>query len=207
MVLLLIGNIVLFKLYRKEVKRKNLWQDNYITEHMMVKMWEGRNSIWITQSKDYNFRIKDLKGKIDFKDSVISKLNYTLFTQDKKLKEVKDVLFATIQAHGEGGTGLKDSTVGIGVGMEIASSEPKYALIKDGYLTQSLFIFPDTLTYQYDYIEEINVLVTKMRKLNKKGNKVFFLWRWLQPWDDMTTVSSSNPNSRIISAVKIKISK
>jgi hypothetical protein len=207
MLLLLAGDIFLFKLYRKEIHRKKLWKDNYLTEHEIVKIYQTKQGIWTTQAKDYNFRISDLKSKIDIKDSIISRLKYVIVSQDKKLKEVKDVLFATLHSEGQGTAPLKDSITGIGIGFEIAETDFRYAYINDGYLAESLFIYPDTVKYDYDYEESINVLVTRVRKLTKKGNKACFLWRWLRPWDDATNVFSSNPNSKIISAIKIKVEK
>jgi len=207
LIVLLAGDIIFFKLYRKEVKRKNLWKDNYLTEHQLVKIWELKNGTWVTQAKDYNFRMRDLKGKVEVKDSVISKLNYMLDIQDENLRKLRSILLAKYEAIGEGGAGIKDTVQEEGVGITVAESKIRYALINDGYLSNSLFIFEDTLTYKYHYSEDINVLVTKFRKLTKKDKPAFFLWRWLRPWDEKTTVSGSNPNSRITSAVKVRIEK
>jgi len=199
--LFLIAGVVLFKLWRNERGHHTRWEENYwqlndTTNHLLTK-----NGNLATEARQLTFTIKDMKRLINNKDSALIRARSVIDNLDKTNKRLQKVIMTKLEAVGQGTVEIVD-TVFIDT-ITDEESDLKYAEINDGYLFQDLYIYDDTIDYDYTYEEEIDVVMNMIRKPNKNGNQVFWLWRWLRPWVDRTYVIPENPNSRISVATQI----
>jgi len=81
----------------------------------------------------------------------------------------------------------------------------KQAEYSDGYLYQEFQYNPknNKLFVNYHISDTVMVVDSWVRQPNKKGEQVFYLWRWVKPWTVKVDVKSKNPKSEIINGKRI----
>ena len=195
-----VSTIIMVK-QREKVKELKFYEDNYFLALDSLHSYKNINGTLTYKANILVFNNKELKNNIDKKDSLINKLKYTIINQKHKIKDLESILYTTIQSQGQGVVYVTDT-------VEIENNKGyDHYILDDGYLYQNIYTYNDSIQYDYQYIEEITVVSTKERELNKKGKKVFFLWRWIKPYKNNTYVSTNNPNSKIIVNSKIIFNK
>lgn len=118
-----------------------------------------------------------------------------------KIKKLQEVTVITTETQGEFSTPIfiADTTI----------QDVFYSEYSDGYLEQyfTLDLINDTLYSNYIYNDSILVADEWVRQLNRNGKKVFFLWRFIKPWEVHIHAKSSNPNAMITNIDKVLIKK
>lgn len=117
------------------------------------------------------------------------------------LKKVTEFIIASTHVSGDFTTPLKDT---------IIKQKPyKIAYYSNGYLDEMITIPEnmDSVNVYYSHSDTLLITDFMQRKPNKKGKQVFFLWRWLRPWEIEVEAKTSDPNSIIVNIDKVIIKK
>jgi uncharacterized protein YneF (UPF0154 family) len=189
----------------KQKKKEKYYKDNIFVLADSVKYYKTQSGLISTEVKQLTLIKKELKSNIDSKDSLIQKLKWTIKDQNLNIKNLESILYATLYSEGVGSVPIYlDSS---SLNNENENYDIKIAKIDDSFLNMNIYIYPDTLDYDYTYQEEITVSTVLIRKPTKKGKQAFILVRWLRPWTEVSTVTPSNKNSNIIISSKVNFKK
>lgn len=130
---------------------------------------------------------------------------------DALKQENKNLKAATIvitETTGGGSFDMKDSIIyTYKDSLIVDPTDVKSGYFTDGYLSQIITMpFPYyEADCQYSMIDSTMIFDTWIRQPNKKGKQVFWLWRWIKPWEVRIDVKSTNERVTIITAKKILI--
>lgn len=85
----------------------------------------------------------------------------------------------------------------------------KIGSFDDDYLSGEFCFFPltDSLSVNYSITDTIIIIDSWIRKPNRRGEQVFFLWRWIKPWQVKCDIKSKNPHSTISNGQRLLIHK
>lgn len=202
-ILLCIALWIIFSMYQKERTDRIRWQNNY-TE-TTITLADTKDELGRTQTNvsKLTLRGKELTSKLYQKDSTLSNIVSELRLSNVKIRNLKQVIAIQLESGNSGTTTIRYDTI-----YSVTEVQPVYSLIvadsnlyfKAGWTT------PDSVSWVYTYNEKI-LYWTEMKPnlYNKRGNKRFFLWRWIFPKKKpVTTVKSTNKNSKI-NAIEITI--
>jgi hypothetical protein len=189
----------LSKYWKNQAKENDIradrWKSNYdniTTDYKQTKDELGRTE---TRVKTLSITKKELQSTLYKKNKVLADLKKELEYSNVKIKDLESTIISNLNSSNEGTTVIHDT---------IFKRQPKktydYLSVSDSYLNfEAWWMHKDSVEWFYDYNETIYYWTEmKHRLYNDKGNKRFFLWRWL--WPDkhpVTTVKSLNPNSKI----------
>lgn len=193
----------IFIKHRQKVKQYKELKDNYFSVRDSIQTFQNINLTLTTKAIQLSFKTKELQENIDSKDSLIQKLNFTIKNQKLKIKDIESILFATLQTSNQG-TVVYVDTITV---YQTPDSSYRFYRIDDGYLFQNLYLYNDSLQWDYFYAEDINIVHKLERKPNKKGKPVFFLWRWVRPFVKTTLITPSNSKSKIVIATEVELRK
>lgn len=181
-----------YKAYQSEKDRADRWKNNH--DEMTGKFEQTKDELGRNQSRVKMLRItmSEMQSKLYESDSLISEFKAEAEASDIEIKRLKSMLKAEIQSKNEGQTVIRDTV--------IIDNTNDLIRIDDGYLhLNAWWNNQDSVNWAYQYNERIYYLESVKRKqYNEKGNKRFFLWRWIWPnWQSEITIKSTNPNSEI----------
>lgn len=200
--ILSIGCVLLFRLWRKERSGHTKWEANYYALNDSATIFKTRSGNQATLVRQLTFSIRDLKKSKSGVENELQMANKRIEDLSQSNKRLKAIVNADLEAQGEGKSKIRDT-----IYVDTIVHKLRYSEINDGYLYEDLMIYPDTVAYNYTYKEGISVVLNMRRKLNRNGNKVFWLWRWIQPWIPETTVVTENPKSVITGATQINFER
>lgn len=182
---------------------------------------------FFNQKSNYNSTIETYRDKLDHKvrvintlESSVSEFNSASIKADSLRSEVeKDLVFAkrhidalnikvkNLKSFIRVNSIVKDSFTVHFDTVLIDFDTVMQAVYNDGYMNQSLTYQPinNTLDVNYSIIDTIIVVDSWIREPNKKGKQVFYLWRWIKPWQVKVEVKSKNPKSQITNGSRIVI--
>lgn len=108
-----------------------------------------------------------------------------------KLKNLKEFTIVGTTTSGEFTEPLKDTI--------IDEKDYKIAFYSNGYLDEMIIIpeLLDSVNVQYWHSDTLLLPDYWVRKPNKKGKQVFFLWRWIRPWEVHLQAKTMDPNSEV----------
>lgn len=127
---------------------------------------------------------------------------------DLKFKNLKSATIIVTETTGGGKFNIKDSTIyTYKDSMIVDSTDVKSGYFTDGYLSQIISMpYPYyEAQCQYTMLDSAMIFDTWIRKPRKNGKQVFYLWRFLKPWQVRIDVKSTNDRVDIKSAKKILI--
>jgi len=203
--ILIISAFILFKLWRGERTNHVKWESNYYALGDSVSFYKTKSGKNATLVRQLTFSTKELKSSKISTENALNEAKKLIDDLRQSNKKLKTIILANLNAQGQGSSVIHD-TVFIDT-TNNQNIKARYASVNDGYLFEDLFIYPDTVNYNYTYQEGINIIMNMRRKLNRNGNKVFWLWRWIKPWIPQTSIVSQNPNSKISAATQINFEK
>lgn len=190
--------------YFKERKARMLWNNNYLAITDTLKIYKTKSGLQSTETKNLNFRVKELIGNIDSQDSLISSLRFIIKDQSKQIRKLDNIIIAQVESTGSGEGKVKDTVI-----ISERDEDPCHTFtINDSYLYEDIVYCDDGyFEYFYRYKEDISVVTELMRKPTKRGRQVIPPFRWFRPFIEKTTITPSNPNSKVNVATKISIVK
>ena len=120
---------------------------------------------------------------------------------NNKLKSVSEFTTGETKLSGDFIEPLKDTL--------IEEQDQKFAYYTNGYLDEMILLNKDvdSVKVYYSHIDTLLLVDFWKRKPKKNGNQVFFLWRWLRPWEVQVEAKTSDPNSIIYNLDKTIIKK
>jgi len=118
-----------------------------------------------------------------------------------KIKNLSGFTIVGTEVSGEFTVPLKDTTV--------KEKDYKIAFYNNDYLDEMIIIPEslDSVNVQYLHSDTLLLADYWVRKPNKKGKQVFFLWRWLRPWEVHLQAKTMDPNSEVTLLDKVVTKK
>ena len=203
--------IFLYVRERKNNKRleeeRAMWATNYTEMMDSVVYYKDRSGEYVTKFKKIKLTLEDFVGQKYNQDIRIASLKKQLKNSNIKVEQIKEAFYATLKAHGSGK--LRTDTVYIDTTKGMAPGEYEHFYMDDGYLMFDGYksVSDTNKYYNYFYDEDIIYLFTfEKTKLNRAGEKRFFLWRWLSPKYKIEGIAKSeNPQSLLDPVIKYEI--
>ena len=152
--------------------------------------------ILATQSQAVQVELTDLRYVNRLADSLLSysevrlkKANKIIKDQEKKLKNIESINLLTMEAKGSDTVYYEVSKIDTFYNIDIPD-------FNDGYLNFHMeFLDNLTLARDYDYKDEINLIVTREKDLKDER---FFLWRLFNPkFQYYSTATTGNKKAEI----------
>jgi len=184
--------------YQTEQKEKQRWKENY--ENVADSLKDKQDELGRTESRVKVLRLKkgDLEEKLDEKSNLIQNLKRELEFSDIQIDRLKEVTYLNLKTEDTGKTVIRDTIV--------KKIKRDYLTVADSNLYfRAWWQKKDSVDYRYRYQEQILYWTELKRQMfNEKGNKRFFLWRWIWPnWKKETYIKSTNKESQI-EAINLK---
>lgn len=188
-------------LYQKERRQHQRWKSNYVSVVQDTALIHDRLRRAESRVDILSLHKKELMNNLYAKDSRLKRIKEELTNSKVKLKRLQDALYMQIMAKDTGVVQIIDTV--------FIEKEPphQYLAVNDSNLFfEAWWKHRDSVDYNYLYQEDILYWTELERKLyNGRGQKRFFLWRWLWPnWRKRTYIKSMNKNSRV-NAIKVHV--
>ena len=195
----LIGGLFLYKSkYQSEKKEAHRWKSNYTTLVDSVKKTKDKLGRVQSTVKTLELTANELRDSLYTKDLYIEEIKRELQLSDVQLKRLQTALYIQLISQDTGKATIIDTV--------FVEKKYDYLSVQDSNLTfEAWWQDKDSVDYWYQYREKILYWMDFHRKIyNEKGNKRFFLWRWIWPkWQTEGNIKSTNKNSDI-EAIRIK---
>lgn len=195
-VLLMAAVWVLLHLYQKEKADRIRWQNNYTSSTII---WQfGKDKLGRTQTRVKQLTLKqgELTSELYLKDSMLLSIVKELRLSDVKIRNLNRVIAMQLESGNSGTTVIVRDTIYTST---LTAALNSLTVADSNLYFKAGWTDPDSVNWIYSYNEEI-IYWTEMKRTlyNKRGNKRFFLWRWMFPKRiPVTTIKSTNKNSKI----------
>lgn len=188
----------------REAARADRWKSNYDQETLQLEKTRDAKGRLESQVRTLEVTKRELQSAKYEKNQRIQKLLDELEYSQVKIEDLEQAIVTELASRNTGETQITDT-----VFMDAPDTVYKHFSADDGYLDfEARWQDPQAVAWKYEYGETIYYW-TEMKPTiyNNKGEKRFFLWRWIWPRKHpVTKIKSENKNSEI-DAEKIKVKK
>lgn len=205
-ILLLITTGLLWRSYQKQKETTLRWQGDYAEITRKIDTIRDEKGRLQSRVRKLTMTKAELRSDLFSKDKRIQKIKEELQASNVEINRLETALYAELQSENEGTDTIRD-TVYIEQGDTISE---RVLHVQDSNLTFKAIWQPTKVipiaTWEYTYQEDIMYWGEMTRRMyNDKGNKRFFLWRWIWPdWQSEFHIKSLNENSKI-NAIQINV--
>jgi hypothetical protein len=205
-VVALIATGILWRLYQKQKETTFRWQGDYVEMTREVDTLRDAKGKLQSRVRKLIMTKTELRSDLFAKDERIQKIKDELQASNVKINRLESVLLAELHSKNEGTDTIRDT-----VYIEQEDTINKRILqVQDSNLTfeatwQAGKVVPVAI-WGYSYNESLLYWGEMIRRMyNDKGNKRFFLWKWICPdWEAEFHIKSLNKNSEI-DAIQIDV--
>lgn len=188
--------------HKADAKRQ---KTNLYTKTIEYEDQLGRS---VTETMELNVTVKEMK-KAAKKDSSqlsnyerkILEFKRELDLSDRQLKSTEAVMKLDVTTRNTFETVMES--------IEIENIPIKKAYVSNKFGSYDITYNPanDSIKMEMVQINEFYIDMYKEREPNKKGNKVFILWRWIKDWQYKGSVKTLNDSTIINEFTLLKINK
>ncbi|MCF8218731.1 MAG: hypothetical protein K9J21_07090 [Bacteroidales bacterium] len=179
-----------------EAARADRWKSNHDELRLDYKQTKDKLGRTETRVKEYKITIDELQSDFYRKNNSLKTLRKELRMSEVTISNLQKALKMKLESSNKGETVIRDTI--------LEKKEPRrnfdYLEVDDGFLDfEAYWMEKDSVDWFYNYTETIYYWTEMKPTLyNDKGNKRFFLWRWIWPQKHpVTKTKSINPNSTI----------
>lgn len=171
--------------YRDDLETiKGTYTDRLGHQVSYTQAVESRLSEMVAASEKDSGELSNYQNRLAWAYKEIKALN-------GKIKNLKEFTIVGTTVSGEFTEPLKDTIMN--------EKNYKIAFYSNGYLDEMIIIHEllDSVNVQYLHSDTLLLPDYWVRKPNKKGKQVFFLWRWVRPWEVHLQAKTMDPNSEV----------
>lgn len=189
----------------RQGNEKNRLEQNLYSKTVQ---WEDEKGRLVTETTELRYTVRELR-QISKKDSsnlsdAEKKLLATRGTIDAlniKLRKVESVNMIEVESKGEYVT---DYTIKERDTIYLLEIKP----IETKHLDLKFDVKGDSIIVNHTYRNSIDIIIDRDQAAGKRGNKRFFLVRWILPkWEYSSNVVSEDPNAEITSNIYFKFQR
>jgi len=183
-VVALIATGILWRLYQKQKETTLRWQGDYVEMTREVDTLRDAKGKLQSRVRKLIMTKTELRSDLFAKDERIQIIKDELQASNVKINRLESVLLAELHSKNEGTDTIRDTV----------------------YIEQEDTIVVPVAIWGYSYNESLLYWGEMIRRMyNDKGNKRFFLWKWICPdWEAEFHIKSLNKNSEI-DAIQIDV--
>ena len=189
----------------RQNNEKNRLEQNLYSRTMQ---WEDERGRLVTETTELRYTVRELR-QVSKKDSSnmsdaekkLLAARGTIDALNIRLRKVESVNMIEVKSKGEYVTDYSIREKDTVYLLEIKPIETKH-------LDMKFDVRKDSIIVNHTYRNSIDVIIDRDQELGKRGNKRFFLIRWIMPkWEYSSNVVSEDPNAEITSNVYFNFQK
>ena len=201
---IMIGIIAAIYGIRQNNEKNRLEQNLY----SRTVQWEDERGRLVTETTELRYTVRELR-QVSKKDSSnmsdaekkLLAARGTIDALNIRLRKVESVNMIEVKSKGEYVTDYSIREKDTVYLLEIKPIETKH-------LDMKFDVRKDSIIVNHTYRNSIDVIIDRDQELGKRGNKRFFLIRWIMPkWEYSSNVVSEDPNAEITSNVYFNFQK
>ena len=189
----------------RQGNEKNRLEQNLYSKTVQ---WEDERGRLVTETTELRYTVRELR-QISKKDSSnmseaekkLLAARSTIDALNIRLRKVESVNMIEVESKGKYVTDYSIKEKDTIYLLEIKPIETKH-------LDMKFDVRKDSIIVNHTYRNSIDVIIDRDQELGKRGNKRFFLIRWIMPkWEYSSNVVSEDPNAEITSNVYFNFQK